>query len=69
MAAMKVYFDSLDLDSSGAICVDELKVPLIGLGLVDSVEEVENLLRLVDIDQSGEIEFNEFVRVILDKVE
>ena len=49
--------------------MDELKVPLIGLGLVDSVEEVENLLRLVDIDQSGEIEFNEFVRVILDKVE
>ena len=44
-------------------------MPLIGLGLVDSVEEVENLLRLVDIDQSGEIEFNEFVRVILDKVE
>ena len=34
---------------------------MIGLGLVDSVEEVERLLGLVDVDGSGMIEFGEFL--------
>ena len=47
--------------------VDEIKVPLIGLGLVDSVEEVDRMLSLVDEDGSGQIEFDEFLDIILNK--
>ena len=41
--------------------MDEIKLPLIGLGLVNSVEEVENMVNEVDVDGSGEIEFSEFL--------
>ena len=37
---LKNCFNSLDYDGGGSICIDELKVPLIGLGLVNSVQEV-----------------------------
>ena len=47
--------------------MEEIKLPLIGLGLVDSIEEVEELVELVDEDGSGEVEFNEFVDIILNK--
>ena len=53
MKKLKECFNSLDDDRSGSIGVDEIKKPLIGLGLVGSVEEVENLVKLVDIDCSG----------------
>ena len=42
-------------------------MPLIGLGLVDSVEEVESLIAHVDEDSSGMIEFGEFLAIILNK--
>ena len=58
---LKECFASLDDDCSGSIGVDEIKGPLIGLGLCNSVEEVQNLVDLVDEDKSGLIEFNEFL--------
>ena len=50
-------FNSLDEDQSGSIGLSEIKGPLIGLGLVNSVEEVQQLMALVDEDGSGMIEF------------
>ena len=64
---LRKFFNSLDDDRSGAIGVEEIKLPLIGLGLVNSIEEVEKLVRLVDDDGSGQIEFEEFVNIILNK--
>ena len=64
---LKECFASLDDDGSGSIGVDEIKGPLIGLGLVNSVEEVEKLVALVDEDGSGNIEFGEFLDIILNK--
>ena len=64
---MKECFASLDDDGSGSIGVDEIKGPLIGLGLVSSMDEVEKLVALVDEDNSGLIEFNEFLDIILNK--
>ena len=64
---LKECFASLDDDCSGSIGVDEIKGPLIGLGLCNSVEEVQNLVDLVDEDKSGLIEFNEFLDIILNK--
>ena len=64
---LKKCFRSLDDDGSGSIGVEEIKGPLIGLGLVDSVEEVKQLVDLVDDDESGMIEFPEFLGIILNK--
>jgi hypothetical protein len=41
-----------------------MKEPLIGLGFVDTIDEVKHLIELVDDDGSGCIEFNEFLAII-----
>ena len=64
---IRMYFDGLDLDKSGAIDLNEVKVSLFGLGLVNSMQEVEQQVDFVDVKGSGEVEFNEFLRVILRK--
>ena len=65
LAKLYEYFLSLDLDASGSISADELQLPLLGLGLVSSVEEVEDLINQVDKDGSGEIEFEEFISILI----
>lgn len=35
-----------------------------GFGLVEKIEEVEDLIKLVDFDGSGEIEFDEFLKLL-----
>ena len=44
-----------------------MKGPLIGLGLCNSIEEVQGLIDIVDEDGSGMIEFNEFLDIIQNK--
>lgn len=41
---MKEIFDTLDLDGSGAISVSELAEPFLGLGIVDSLFELEDMV-------------------------
>ena len=53
LQGLRDCFKSLDADGSGAIGVDEIKDPLVGLGLVKSFKEVEDLVELVDEDGSG----------------
>ena len=60
---------SLDDDGTGSIGIDEIKRPLIGLGLVDTVAQVVELVEQVDEDGSGEIEFPEFISIISAKDE
>lgn len=59
---MKECFADLDLDSGGSISIDELKDPLIGLGIAKNIEEIEEMV--LEIDDDGEIEFHEFIRLI-----
>lgn len=54
----------MDDNGSGSIGVEEIKGPLIGLGLVDSIEEVKKLVDCVDEDGSGMIEFGEFLDIV-----
>ena len=42
-------------------------LPLLGLGLCETPEEVEQIFNLVDDDNSGEIEFSEFLSIITNK--
>ena len=55
----------MDYDGSGSISADELSVPLIGLGLVDTMDEVIELMDEFDDDGSHEIEFDEFLKIIV----
>jgi EF-hand domain pair len=68
LALMRRWFAFLDADGSGALDVDELEEPLTGMGLVLSREEVLQLIREVDRDESGELDFDEF-RAVLRGVE
>lgn len=61
---LKQCFNSLDEDGGGSIGIDEMKDSLIGLGFVDTIEEVQTLIDLVDEDGSGCIEFGEFLSII-----
>ena len=59
MAILSDCFQDLDEDGSQAIGVDELEDPLIALGLVDTREQVEEMVAAVDDDMN--IEFEEFL--------
>ena len=55
---------NLNKDGMG---LDQLEEPFISLGLAYTKEEVENLISSVDDDDSGKIEFEEFLRIIHNK--
>jgi Ca2+-binding EF-hand superfamily protein len=44
--------------------VEELEKPLISLGLCNNREDVQKIIDEVDEDDSGQIEFNEFLHII-----
>ena len=62
---LKEAFYHLDADGGGSIGVDELENPLIGLGLAANTEEVTKMVKDVDANRSGEVEFNEFLNIII----
>lgn len=49
---------------SGSIGCKELEDPLIALGLADSRQQVEEMVKSVDFDGSGSIEFEEFLTIL-----
>lgn len=66
----KKYFEdieSINPDGDEGMGVDQLEEPFISLGLAYSKEEVADLIASVDDDNSGRIEFGEFLRIIHNK--
>jgi centrin-1 len=61
---LRKYFNSLDKKGTGSIGVDELEEPLISLGLAFNRRQVLELIMSVDMDKSGEIEFDEFLSIL-----
>jgi centrin-2 len=61
---LKKVFKELDKDCSGALDTDELYEPLLALGLVESRDQVRDLIKKVSTDHSGIIEFEEFLNVL-----
>lgn len=58
-------FTRFDSNHSGTIDVHETKKILHFLGMDFSIEKAEDLLRIVDTDGSGEIDFSEFIGFII----
>ncbi|EER13478.1 centrin 3, putative [Perkinsus marinus ATCC 50983] len=62
---LRTYFDALDDDGSGSIDVSELEEVMVALGLAEKSSDVEKMVANVDEDGSGEIEFHEFLRIVI----
>ena len=65
----KYYDEIYDLvprndEKKGGMTTEHLEEPFISLGLAFSRDEVEKLIKSVDDDDSGQIEFQEFLRII-----
>jgi calcium-dependent protein kinase len=56
-------FNSIDTDSSGNISIEELKLALEKYGID---EDLEQLMRDLDYNKDGEINFSEFVAATID---
>ncbi|GMM57594.1 hypothetical protein DAKH74_042100 [Maudiozyma humilis] len=64
IAEFKETFDLFDKDHSGSISASELKTVMKSLGLNPTDDEVQDLVREIDIDGNNMIEFNEFLTLM-----
>jgi hypothetical protein len=64
---LRDWFEALDADGSGDISVDELEEPLISIGLVQSKDDLEDMISKYDSSGDGEIDFGEFVKMVMTK--
>lgn len=65
----KEIFDLVDVDGSGEITKVELGKLMETLGLKPTEEQLDQMMKEVDSDGSGDIDFNEFVAVMSRKVQ
>merc|ERR1712100_1012906 len=61
---VKDAFDLFDTDSSGAVSVQELIDAMVSLGIDQKNEAVFSMIKEIDTDGSGELEFNEFLEMM-----
>ena len=72
MNKYKVYYEEINellpnKKEEEGMGIEQLEEPFISLGLAYSREDVEKLIKSVDDDDSGKIEFGEFLRIIHNK--
>ena len=60
---MKDFFLQLDTDRSGMIGSHEIEETLISLGLARTREEVDDIVKSLDTDGNGELDFEEFLQM------
>ncbi|XP_012520381.1 PREDICTED: calmodulin-like protein 5 [Propithecus coquereli] len=61
---LRATFRAFDLDGDGHISVDELRQAIAQLGVQLSQEELDALVREADTNQDGQVDFEEFARVL-----
>jgi len=64
---LKMVFDAFDTDGSGSVDEKELRRAMRVLGFEMSKETIREMIADLDTDNSGEIEFDEFLEFILSK--
>ena len=65
---IKEAFELFDTSGSGTIEAKELKVALRALGFEPSKDELKNLIGNFDKDNSGRIDFHEFLDIMITKM-
>ena len=65
---IKDAFDLFDTSGSGTIQPGELKVALRALGMEPSKEDIQKLVEQFDHDQTGTIDFHEFLAIMMKKM-
>ena len=65
---IKEAYDLFDTSGSGTIEAKELKVALRALGFEPSKDELKNLIGNFDKDNSGRIDFHEFLDIMITKM-
>ena len=69
LAEFKEIFDLVDEDHGGSISKEELRKLMETLHLKPTDEELDAMMKEVDSDGSGDIDFNEFVTVMSRRVQ
>merc|ERR1712178_537838 len=65
---IKEAFDLFDTDGSGEIDSKELKVAMRSLGFEPTNEEIIRMIEEVDDDNSGSMQYTEFLTLMTDKM-
>lgn len=63
--SFKKAFALFDKDSSGSIQTDELRAVINSLGQDVPGHVMKQMISVMDVDNSGEIDFNEFIKLML----
>jgi calmodulin len=66
-ASKTLIFDQFDKDGNGFISAAELRHVMTNLGEKLTDEEVDEMIREADIDGDGQINYEEFVKVMMAK--
>lgn len=67
MKEIRETFSAIDVDSSGSISLSELCSAYKKLGQPDLDQEVDSIMKKIDFDENGEINYSEFVSGALDR--
>ena len=65
---LRQAFNLFDTDGAGTIKSEEVRVALTVLGFNPSHDEIQELLLKHDVGKAGQLSFDEFTAIILDKI-
>jgi len=67
IAEFREAFELFDKDNSGSVSAEELGAVMKALGHTPSEQELKDMINEVDLDGNGEIDFNEFLEMMMRK--